>query len=107
VTSSLATTTSPSLTTLTSVSNNQTTIIDSPKSSSFADKISRSFFDLTTGSSDRLQKWKNKLNSTTGVSSKTIKYAVNNGPIESVENPISSTKKQIIPIDGTANDYQR
>uniref|UniRef100_A0A914EE96 Uncharacterized protein n=1 Tax=Acrobeloides nanus TaxID=290746 RepID=A0A914EE96_9BILA len=30
-------------------------------SSSFADKLSRSFFDLTQGSQDRLQKWKTKL----------------------------------------------
>ncbi|KAI1730478.1 hypothetical protein Ddc_03174 [Ditylenchus destructor] len=31
------------------------------KSSKLADKLSRSFFDLTQGSQDRLQKWKSKL----------------------------------------------
>lgn len=34
-----------------------------PANQSFADKISRSFFDLTSSSSDRLQKWKSKLHS--------------------------------------------
>uniref|UniRef100_A0A914WXK3 Uncharacterized protein n=1 Tax=Plectus sambesii TaxID=2011161 RepID=A0A914WXK3_9BILA len=71
-----------------------------PANQSFADKISRSFFDLTSSSSDRLQKWKSKLHTAGSGNRKSSITSADREPTASSQRPNDKSSSAVMERGG-------